>query len=640
MVTIHYWSNEIISKNLENTANSFKAVIEDFFYQQSIELGIVSHTNLVKSFMKDPADTLYQSVDQFLRGKVNDKYYIEYMVLYDAQGNVAYSSFGQNIGSLAIPVTALHMKDYDVYYSDFMDHPVNEIPVIRAFTPIVDRQQRIGYMEIAYNNSYFSHIIENVSLENDVKVRLEDGTGKVISTLGLFVLVRGQEKNFDVVRERLDFAAHPIGMITYKNYKHEEVAYYTPIKYTNMRLFTAINKYDYQYPLQKILTNISLVALVVLFFAILVMTNIARKVGAYMEQFLGTIMQIKQGNYHARLKLSSNRELKYVADTFNDLLHTIEQNNNALFQSSERYRHVVKLFSDVFFEIDFTNDRIAFGSTKRSKDLQLDRLETYSATYEYALTHGVYEEDRELFIQTFERAHVLEHIRQMKDKSSDVIALEVRWYHITGMVIWVSLTLVPVFDQNGESPTMIGYVKNINNQKSKELDLMKRAQQDGLTKTNNKVTTQHLIETILLRNNEQASHALLVIDLDNFKQINDQFGHLVGDKVLQYVSNSLRAVLRSSDVIGRIGGDEFLVFLMDVDREVVRKKVDHLIRSLSHTFYYESYQIETSCSIGVSFYPLHGQSYTSLFEAADKALYHAKENGKRQYYIAEETRAD
>lgn len=131
------------------------------------------------------------------------------------------------------------------------------------------------------------------------------------------------------------------------------------------------------------------------------------------------------------------------------------------------------------------------------------------------------------------------------------------------------------------------------------------------------------------RDNEK--FALLFLDLDRFKYINDSMGHSVGDKLLQSVAQRLQDCVREGDTVSRIGGDEFIVLLREVDEQGVMLVADKLLRTLATPFNLSGQEISTYASIGVALYPTHATDIDVLMKNADAAMYHAKENGRNNY---------
>ena len=149
----------------------------------------------------------------------------------------------------------------------------------------------------------------------------------------------------------------------------------------------------------------------------------------------------------------------------------------------------------------------------------------------------------------------------------------------------------------------------------------------------NKATIQTMIQRILQeRRGSGGQCALLVIDLDNFKQVNDRYGHLQGDKLLQEIGHILHASFQQKGLVGRIGGDEFVLFLGEIPSEQwVLEQTDALCRMLNIAYEAAEDHVPVSASIGVGLAPHSQAQYEELFRQADAGLYHAKQQGKARY---------
>lgn len=175
----------------------------------------------------------------------------------------------------------------------------------------------------------------------------------------------------------------------------------------------------------------------------------------------------------------------------------------------------------------------------------------------------------------------------------------------------------------------------------KEKEVKKALQEqvckDSLTNIYNASTARKLAEEYFAKSEQDRKCALLIIDLDDFKKVNDQKGHMFGDAVLIQAAGAIRKLFRSNDIVGRIGGDEFMVLMKDIsDREIVKKRC-HQLNEILKTVFEEAFSdMMPTCSIGVGFSPEHGDSYFTLFCCADQALYCAKESGRQQYIFYEE----
>lgn len=160
-------------------------------------------------------------------------------------------------------------------------------------------------------------------------------------------------------------------------------------------------------------------------------------------------------------------------------------------------------------------------------------------------------------------------------------------------------------------------------------NLQLKTELDLMTGLYNKVTAERLITSLLLDNHKR--NAMMIIDVDNFKQVNDLEGHLVGDHTIRIIADLISGHFRKSDIVGRIGGDEFIVFMADIPSgSLARQKANDLARLLRYKPNI-TLPANVSISIGLVVTEEHPYSYEELFNKADQSLYCAKRNGKGQY---------
>lgn len=177
-----------------------------------------------------------------------------------------------------------------------------------------------------------------------------------------------------------------------------------------------------------------------------------------------------------------------------------------------------------------------------------------------------------------------------------------------------------------------GYARDVTEEKLREEELERNAKLDPLTKLYNQTAGKEAISAYLASKNPYAACGLLIIDIDFFKNANDNFGHQFGDQVLVSFARLLSMMFRPDDVIIRMGGDEFAAFLKDIDHASLMKKARQLVETVRNlTFSQSDYSI--TCSVGVCFLPQNVSGYTfdHLFKNADWALYRAKEGGRNRY---------
>lgn len=198
---------------------------------------------------------------------------------------------------------------------------------------------------------------------------------------------------------------------------------------------------------------------------------------------------------------------------------------------------------------------------------------------------------------------------------------------------WYSSTFSSIRDEFGNPIRVIGLLRNINKQKTEQKNLLLRAESDLMTGLLNKTTTEGRIRERLRSIDTNSRDALILLDIDNFKKINDSYGHLAGDEVIHAIADTFREVIEQHHIIGRTGGDEFTVYLTDIpDEAYVKHTVLQLQSVLNSKFTNRSDGLIPTLSIGIAMVT-QTVSYSDLAEQADTALYTTKLKGKNGYSI-------
>ncbi len=243
-----------------------------------------------------------------------------------------------------------------------------------------------------------------------------------------------------------------------------------------------------------------------------------------------------------------------------------------------------------------------------------------------SLSEFIHKDDVEIFSDAMKTV-------QKKGSLHDV---QVRIKKTNGKYIWCSVSTASISNKKGKYVKTLGFVENIQEIVEKTEALKKTAELDLLTGLYNKITTEIFIKNSLLKYPKVQS-ALFVIDFDNFKTLNDSFGHAVGDLALKEISKKIRSLFRRSDTVGRVGGDEFFAFLLNYGTmELLHAKATYLCSNLKKTYTQNSQSVTITFSVGISLFPDHGEDCNSLYQAADSALYEVKNAGKSGYCISGE----
>lgn len=210
-----------------------------------------------------------------------------------------------------------------------------------------------------------------------------------------------------------------------------------------------------------------------------------------------------------------------------------------------------------------------------------------------------------------------------------------------GVQEFLQLIKRPTYDEKGNINGIIALINDVTKQHLLELELEKRSTTDPLTGLLNKGATEELIRMMLLNyykdNKENSKCALIMIDIDKFKEINDTLGHAKGDRVLAAIGNIIKESFKGKDVAGRIGGDEFMVFLRDIEiKENALLMAERLEKQTAKLIMRPEINSYVSLSIGIAILPDHGKTFEDLYAAADKALYYVKKRGRANWKLYSE----
>lgn len=257
---------------------------------------------------------------------------------------------------------------------------------------------------------------------------------------------------------------------------------------------------------------------------------------------------------------------------------------------------------------------------------------SYSSILQLWSQRYIYPEDQQAFLDFFSICS----LRKKFQEGLTELSLDYRCWNYKHQLIWVkgSTCLIQLWEHG--SICGFVYVKDIDAQKKRELKLQHRAQVDSLTKIYNRATGQEKIEYYLKRNPDTLN-AFMILDLDDFKHINDTFGHQVGDIVLQRVGENLSNLFRKTDVVCRLGGDEFCILIKNIHSPHILtfSKAPLVCQALSIPYPNETSTLHTTGSVGIVIFRCHDTSFATIYHKADQALYRAKTLGKNQFYITE-----
>jgi len=245
--------------------------------------------------------------------------------------------------------------------------------------------------------------------------------------------------------------------------------------------------------------------------------------------------------------------------------------------------------------------------------------------------------DFDFFLQEQARQAFADDSRVMESNRSLVDKVE-KITDADGTEHWFSVTKIPRHNERGQVTGTMGISRDITERKQQEKQLAYMTTHDTLTGLANRALFRdHLALALAHAQRNRQKFPIMLLDLDNFKDVNDRLGHSVGDKLLQAAGDRLKGILRKADTVARMGGDEFLLLLPETtkaeDVDVVAQKI---LAVFQKPFLLDGHEVNTTTSIGIAIYPSDGEDDDTLTKNADIAMYHAKEKGRNnyQYYAA------
>ncbi len=199
---------------------------------------------------------------------------------------------------------------------------------------------------------------------------------------------------------------------------------------------------------------------------------------------------------------------------------------------------------------------------------------------------------------------------------------------------WLETNAVPMHDSEGNITMLLGITRDVTERKANEKRIDYLANFDSLTGLPNRMQLDIRIKDLLsLARRHKQEFAIMFLDLDHFKDINDTLGHTIGDKLLVNSSHRLKSILREEDTLARMGGDEFIILLPKIDMNGVSQVAQKLLDTFKKPFDIDGNELSISVSIGIALYPNDGLDFDTLYKNADTAMYRAKKEGRNSFYF-------
>jgi diguanylate cyclase (GGDEF)-like protein/PAS domain S-box-containing protein len=346
-----------------------------------------------------------------------------------------------------------------------------------------------------------------------------------------------------------------------------------------------------------------------------------------LTQFFYVVLPLLVSSFFIIIYESRNSVTQAMLDAKNQLLEhevklTMEEQNEVVERHSE-LAHIIDDSSIEVYIVDFETDLYLYANQ--------GAIKTLGYTYEEMLEMSIYDINPSL------TPDIVKHLKKMSPQMTNIV--NITQHKRKNGSLYSVQSFIHVSTYEGKQAYII-YDMDITDKQSTEEELLRQkelynyqAHYDALTDLPNRILfLDRLTQAIYKSNRSMKSVALLFIDLDQFKQINDSFGHETGDRVLQEVSVRLKKLLRHTDTLARLGGDEFTVIMEQVPSpHFTSTLAQKIIDILKTAIVVEEREFFVTCSIGISFYPEDADEPTILLRNADAAMYKAKDEGRNTY---------
>ncbi|MGN0606126.1 MAG: EAL domain-containing protein [Oscillospiraceae bacterium] len=309
----------------------------------------------------------------------------------------------------------------------------------------------------------------------------------------------------------------------------------------------------------------------------------------------------------------------------------LEKMNMELEIRTQRYNLIEEITNEKIVDYDIEKDRLIIQKNITNESDDEIIIENYlGKNFDGCFRNYICSDDLETYVESMKSI--------ISDTGKGSFDYRSSLHHDGDSYKWYRACCTSISDSGNKRVRLIARVQNIENEKYRQKKIEIQIKSDPMTGLLNKVAAKSEISDVLMNEipSDRQCHAMLIIDIDNFKSVNDNLGHMFGDAVLKNISSAIKRTFRSSDIIGRIGGDEFIVFMRNTDSNVVEHKADELCKSIKRCYSGRGRNIEVSCSIGIA-YSYSGEcDYDTLFNMADKAVYASKTDGKNRFTLYSE----
>lgn len=506
----------------------------------------------------------------------------------------------------------------DTVYSKIDGKPVNVFA-----TPVKDEYGKIiGVYCNSFYADYFQKFTDNIKVGKNGYAYIIDNNSNLVaypdkSKIGNKFDIAGLNQIVNDIKNKKE---SEIGLSTYEYNGEKKYVGYSFIPDLKWTLFVVQNINEVNDPAKNQLFMVIIIFIIIYILSIIAGLTFAKSITDPISQIINTVDHVSQGDLDSRCNYNSSNELGILSNNFNIMINELKKNREELAISEERYKNALSGINDVVWVYN-PKAKEFFASEKWFEITEFDLSKRPIKDFFLEYVPEIY------------RHELINNLKKHKNGHSEFFRSEFKLISEKGREKWILIKGKALTDEEGNVLEYTGTMTDNTNIRNAEERIKKLAFYDSLTNLPNRNTFIKELNKQFekcIKNNTFS--AVLFIDIDDFKKINDSLGHNAGDLLLQRVSLSMSRLIGNDDVIGRFGGDEFLILIRNVrNKEELTGYAKNVLNIFENNFELEGSKIFITASIGISILPVDGENTNIILKNSDTAMYYAKENGKNKF---------
>ncbi|MDF2558354.1 MAG: sensor-containing diguanylate cyclase/phosphodiesterase [Bacillales bacterium] len=663
-IVYHFSSDSLVksSKNhIMETTKLESDVLNSLIREQRTEVELAAKRDSVIQFLnnrlkendtKELRDKEASKLASELNRRVKEVGYLRRSFVIDSNGNITIDNNNELKGmSLSDRSYFKNGMKGKSNISEVLHSKVDGQPMVVLAAPVKDESGRIiGVFCFEFYTEFFVRFTSTIKIGETGYAYIIDKEGRVIAhpKKGEIGNVPNNKKIQEIFKNLTRDDKSKMGMDSYTYNNQSKYMGYSYIPELKWVLVVAQNIEEVFAPAKFVLYIIIGITILMIIISTVLSVLASRSITMPISKLTESMNRASEGELTSVCDYKSKNELGQLSSNFNHMIkklgssyqdlaqlneelsaqqeEIIAQNDELiasqrkLTQSEERYKQALNGINDVIWEIDLKTHKL-FASEKWVEVIGYQLEDVHLRKF---LKNIILPEYRQL---------VFEDIKNHINLRTSNFSTELKVKTGNGEIKWILNRGNVLYDNSGNPIKLAGALTDISDNKITEERIQKLAFFDTLTNLPNRtVFFTELQKEIQKCEVNRTNGAVLFLDLDNFKIVNDSLGHDVGDVLLQEISGRLSSVLELDDMLCRFGGDEFLILKKNLkNKDELKVLCDEILMLLEDSFDLNGKEVFMTVSIGISVFPENGDNTASILKNADTAMYRAKESGKNKY---------